>query len=152
VTEPRRVLVDWDWGASGIWRVSTREDLLAAPPAGTWTGTPPAPAARLRAWSDLLSDELLDDLQQWNDDYGRAERRAILGSDQPAALMERGRLLAIRVQSELGTEDWEVLYRSGATIYRVHPPGSWPVESWRQELLGYPPRKRPPDDLIPPAP
>jgi len=32
-----------------------------------------------------------------------------------------------------------VLYQMGSQIVRVHPPGSWPVESWEQELLGYGP-------------
>jgi hypothetical protein len=25
----------------------------------------------------------------------------------------------------------------GGRMLRVYPPGSWPVESWKQELLGY---------------
>ena len=58
----------------------------------------------------------------------------------PQALQERGRELAIRVQDELGTDDWEVLYQMGGRMSRVHPPGGWPVESWQQELLGYRPR------------
>ena len=137
--EPRRVLIDWDWGASGIWKVTTREELLAPSPPGRWTGVPqPVSADRHRAWSDVLSAELLDDLQQWNDECGRAERHGGISD----ALRERGRLLAIRTQNELGTEGWEVLYQLGAVIHRVHPPGSWPVRSWKQELLGHPPRRR----------
>ena len=53
------------------------------------------------------------------------------------ALQERGRELAIQVQDELGTDGWEVLYQMDGQMLRVHPPGSWPVESWEQELLGY---------------
>jgi hypothetical protein len=32
-----------------------------------------------------------------------------------------------------------VLYQIGSQMFRVHPPGSWPVESWEQELLDYAP-------------
>ena len=31
----------------------------------------------------------------------------------------------------------EVLYQMDGRMLRVQPPGSWPVESWKQELLGY---------------
>jgi len=57
-------------------------------------------------------------------------------------LQERGRELAIQVQDELGTDGWEVLYQMDGRMLRVHPPGSWPVESWKRELLGY--HSRPP--------
>jgi hypothetical protein len=140
VTEPRRVLIAWDYGAGGIWWVLTREEKQAPAPAGRWSGTPPRRSGeqrsgeRPRPWSDRLSAGLLDDLQRWNDDWDHA------GID-PVALQERGRDLAIRVQDELGTGDWEVLYQLGDRMLRVHPPGSWPIGSWQQELLGYaPPR------------
>jgi hypothetical protein len=64
--------------------------------------------------------------------------------EQPAqALQERGCELAIQVQDELGTDGWEVLYQLDGRMLRVHPPGSWPVESWEQELLGYNSRSSP---------
>jgi hypothetical protein len=53
------------------------------------------------------------------------------------ALQEQGRELAVRVQDELGTDGWEVLYQILGRMYRVHPPASWPIETWEQELLGY---------------
>ena len=64
-----RVLIDWDYGASGIWWCSTKEEHEApAPQGGYWTGTPqPGREERPRAWSDRLSEGLLDDLQAWND-------------------------------------------------------------------------------------
>jgi hypothetical protein len=37
---------------------------------------------------------------------------------------------------------WEVLYWLGDRLHRVHPPGSWPAETWEQDLLGYPSRER----------
>lgn len=67
----------------------------------------------------------------------------LLGSGNPSVtddtagvLQERGRELAIRVQSELGTDGWEVLYDLGGRVHRVHPAGSWPAETWMHELLG----------------
>jgi hypothetical protein len=54
-------------------------------------------------------------------------------------LQERGRELATRAQNELGTDGWEVLYNLGERVHRVHPPGSWPAETWEQDLLGYAP-------------
>jgi hypothetical protein len=56
------------------------------------------------------------------------------------ALREQGRALAIRVQDELGTDGWEVLYNLDGVVHRVHPPGSWPARTWHEELLGYAPR------------
>ena len=128
------MLIGWDYGAHGIWWVLTKEERQAPAPPGRWSGTPPPDRHdRPRPWSDQLSGELLDDLQAWNDACAAA------GANRQA-LQERGRELAIRVQDELGTDDWEVLYQMGGRMLRVHPPGGWPVESWQQELLGYRPR------------
>lgn len=134
---PRRVLIDWDYGAHGIWWVLSKEEMEAPAPPGRWSGTPPSgwdTRPGPRAWSDRLSAGLLDDLQAWNDDCEDA--------GGAGALWERGRDLAVRVQGELGTDGWEVLYRLGGRMHRVHPPGSWPIGSWEQELLGYSGRKR----------
>jgi hypothetical protein len=131
VTEPRRVLIGWDWGAHGIWWVLTKEEKETPAPAGHWSGTPPSPRHdRPRPWTDRLSGELLDALQAWNDACAAA------GADA-RALQERGRELAIQVQDELGTDGWEVLYQMDGRMLRVQPPGSWPVESWKHDLLGY---------------
>jgi hypothetical protein len=125
------VLIGWDYGAHGIWWVLAKEEKEAPAPAGHWSGTPPPGwHGRPRPWSDRLSSDLLDDLQAWNDAWPAdgAERQA---------LQKRGRELAVRVQDELGTDGWEVLYQMDRRMFRVHPPGSWPVGSWEQELLGY---------------
>jgi hypothetical protein len=128
------VLIGWDYGAHGIWWVLTREEKEAPVWPGRRTGVPSAGRHnRPRPWSDRLSAGLLGELQAWNDAWTTE------GAD-PLALQERGRDLAIRVQDELGTDGWEVLYQVGGRMFRVHPPGSWPIESWRQELLGYRPR------------
>jgi hypothetical protein len=40
----------------------------ATSPGGRWSGdAPPHKQKRIRAWSDRLTSELLDDLQEWND-------------------------------------------------------------------------------------
>ena len=136
MTEPRRVLIDWDYEACGIWLVLSAEELAAPAPPGHWSGEPPPGwRDRPRPWSNRLSSGLLDDLREWNDAC------CAEGADH-RALQERGRQLADRVQGELGADGWEVLYRMDGRMHRVHPPGSWPGESWRQELLGYAPRGR----------
>ncbi len=141
MTEPRRVLIGWDYGAHGIWWVLTKEEKEAPALPGHWSGTPPGGwDGRPRPWSDRLSGELLDELQAWNDAWTAD------GAD-PQVLQEHGRDLALRVQDELGTDGWEVLYQMGRRMFRVHPPGSWPVKSWQQELLGYRPKApEAPDD------
>jgi hypothetical protein len=142
VTQPRRVLIGWDYAARGIWRVLTRQEKEGLVPPGRWSGTPPQGShERPRPWSDRLSGGLLDDLRAWNDACAAADAgaRATAGA-APDGLQERGRDLAIRVQDELGTDGWEVLYQMGGRMFRVHPEGSWPIESWQQELLGYDPR------------
>jgi hypothetical protein len=45
----------------------------------------------------------------------------------------------IRVQDELGTDGWEVLYFQGGQAHGVHPPGSWPDDTRERDLLGYAP-------------
>jgi hypothetical protein len=129
------VLIDWDYCAHGIWWVLTKEEKQApAPRGGRRTGIrPPGRDERPRPWSDRLSSGLLDDLQAWNDAWDNENA-------DPGALPAQGRALAIRVQDELGKDGWEVLYKQEGRVVRVHPPGSWPIESWQQELLGYSPR------------
>jgi hypothetical protein len=137
------VLIDWDYGAHGIWWVLTRQEKEAPAPAGRWSGeAPAAQQQRRRPWSDRLTSELLDDLQEWNDawDSNDVDSRV---------LQQRGRELAIRVQDELGTAGWEVLYKIDSQIRRVHPPSSWPIQSWTQQLLGYAPRERSGDEVQP---
>jgi hypothetical protein len=146
VSEPHRVIIEADYCADGIWLVTTKEE-LAATTYEEWSrvttalyGQPGPPTAQ-RPWGDLLSDQLLDDLKAWNrswDGCGGLWESA----EADRAWHEQGRELAIRVQDQLGTNGWEVLYRWGERVHRVHPPGSWPADTWEQELLGYPPRGR----------
>jgi hypothetical protein len=88
-----------------------------------------------------LPRQLRDDLKAWNDSW---EERGPLSGEKVIRLQEQGRRLAIRVQAELGTDDWEVLYKLGGRVHRVHPPGSWPVRTWHEELLGYATRTQDP--------
>lgn len=140
MTEPRRVLIDWDYGASGIWWVLTRQEEEAPAPTGQWTGVPPPGLPHPgRPWSDRLTSALLNDLQAWNGEW----------SDQDpdsGARRARGRDLAVRVQAELGTDGWEVLYQMDGQMIRVHPPGTWPIDSWQHQLLGYAPSHQEPPD------
>ena len=138
------MLIGWDYAATGIWWILTKEEREAPGPregrrAG---GAPSPPDGRPRPWSDRLSEDLLDDLQAWNDscDGNSREDNKDLREVAARALQDQGRELAIRVQSELGTDGWEVLYQLGDRMFRVHPPGSWPAGTWQQELLGYAPR------------
>ena len=130
------MLIAWDWGAHGIWWVLTREEKETPAPRGRRSGTgdtsdnPPDRPDRPRPWSDRLSGELLDDLQAWND-------ACAADNTSSPVQQERGRELAIRVQDELGTGDWEVLYELGDRMFRGHPPASWRAGSWQQDLLGY---------------
>lgn len=115
MTEPRRVLIDWDYGASGIWWVLTKQEKEAPAPPGQWTGVPSSGPHSVRPWSDPLTSALLDDLQAWNGEW----------SDQDPdirALRARGRDLAVRVQIELGTDGWEVLYQATCLEAELHAP------------------------------
>jgi hypothetical protein len=139
VTQPRRVIIDWDYGASGLWWCSTKEEHEA--PAQRWghlmrVRQPDGPPIHMPE----LTRQLRDDLQAWNDSWeercpGPPSREKV------TRLQEEGRRLAIRVQAELGTAEWEVLYKLRGRVHRVQPPGSWPVRTWHQELLGYASRK-----------
>lgn len=135
MAEPQRVLIDCDYGASGIWWVSIRKEQVSpAHPGGQSRSLPADSGDRHRPWRDLLSAELIDALEEWNRSWERDET-------DTGPLQERGRELAIRVQEQLGTDGWEVLYQMGSQLHRVHPPGSWPIDSWQEQLLGYAPRR-----------
>ncbi|MGE5288819.1 MAG: hypothetical protein ACM3ML_16795 [Micromonosporaceae bacterium] len=140
MAEPYRVLFSFDYEAGGIWWVSPKEETEAAS-SEEWRRVREAlygPSGQPPFWR--LSAELLADLKAWNNAHDYAyvpDGEAVLSGE---VLEEQGRDLAIRVQNELGTEGWEVLYYLGGRMHRVHPPGSWPAESWKQDLLGYAPR------------
>jgi len=84
--------------------VLTKEEMEApASRGGYWTGAaPPARDERSRAWSDRLSEGLLDDLQAWNDSWDNNHASRANEEVTARALQQQGRELAIRVQNELG--------------------------------------------------
>jgi hypothetical protein len=121
-----RVLIDWDWGARGIWTILSDEEISAPRPAGTW-----GPAdllteeARPRPLHDKLSLDLLDALQKWNDHGGdlfgpqSAEATWCAGID---AVRSLGEELAAWTQRELGP-DYEVLSVTSTGAWQsVEPP------------------------------
>jgi hypothetical protein len=123
VVSPRRALVDWDYGAHGLWLVLSPEELRAPPPTGgTWGPYVASAESEPRPWSDELSDDLLDDLKRWNDECGEMAVRG----DETSLRDEfaRARPLAERVQQQLGSE-WEVLYTSGGAWHWVALPHGW---------------------------
>src|ERR1022692_2790227 len=100
VTEPRRVLIDWDYGAHGIWWVLTRQEKEAPAPAGRWGGEARAEQQkRMRPWSDRLTSELLDDLQEWNDAWDS-------NGAGSCVFQQLSRDPPIRVQVDFGTPGW----------------------------------------------
>lgn len=113
-TVGRQVLIDWDWGATGIWSVTPPEETFAPTPRGEWRPFV-SPRDRHRAWRGLLSDHLIDALQAWNDDGDLVMgRRAHEHTDEDRiAFWARGRELATQVQQQLGSE-YEVLCRTPA--------------------------------------
>jgi hypothetical protein len=139
VTEPRRVLIAFDYRADGIWWVATKEEIEAPYEEHRRLNREHHRLTGHRPWGDLLSDQLLDDLKVWNDSWDFTIVRENEEEVPEEVLEERGRALAIRVQDELETDGWEVLYFQGGQAHRVHPPGSWPDDTWQGDLLGYAP-------------
>jgi hypothetical protein len=132
--ERRQVLIDWDWGATGIWSISTPEE-LAARPAGDWRSYVP-PLDRHTAWRGRLSDHLIDALQAWNDDgdlfMGAALDQFVAAGHGDA--MERhaewsaalgGPLPAVGVGAEAVIDELERIVIPNGT--RLSEPGFW---SW----------------------
>jgi hypothetical protein len=119
--------------------VSTKEEHEAPEHQWSWLAQaqrPGRPHTHHR-FSERLTRKLRDDLQAWNDSWDIEHPPPEDEEATARALQEQGRDLALRVQDELGTDGWEVLYQILGRMYRVHPRGSWPIETWEQELLGY---------------
>jgi hypothetical protein len=108
----RQVLIDWDWGASGIWTVRDPNERFTPATGGQWAPHQP-PRDRHRPWRGRLSDDLIDRLQTWNDDgdvfMGRHAHQHT-DADR-TAFWRRGQELAEQVQAQLGHE-YEVLCRT----------------------------------------
>jgi hypothetical protein len=137
VTEPRRVIIEADYHAGGIWWANTKEEHEARHPRGSYltrTQQPGQPPIRMPPLSQGLRGDLKAWNQSWDDNDGFWDDAQVR-----QAWEQQGRELANRVQDQLGTDNWEVLYRMNGWVHRVHPPGSWPAETWMQDLLGYGP-------------
>jgi hypothetical protein len=126
------MMINWEYLCHGIEWVSTKEEQEAPYPFELEKvqrpGKPPIP----RPWPERLSEQLISDLKAWNDSWGpySYEDREVVRE-----LQGRGRELAIRVQDELGTDEWEVLYKLDGRVDRVHPPGSWPPKHGNKSFL-----------------
>ena len=124
VTARRRVLIDWDYAASGIWTILSPEELHAPARPGRWeAGRPSTPRPR----ADRLPETLLDALEAWNRDGESLGRAAPATDAQWTAFWERAADLAEQVQDQLGP-DYEVLHQrvDGAWQW-VHPPWERPA-------------------------
>jgi len=116
-------LIDWDFGATGIWGIRTAEEEIAHVPGGEWRPFV-GPHDRNRGWQGLLSDQLLGALQAWNDDGDLVMgRRAHEHTDEDrVAFWALGRELAEEVQRQLGA-DYEVLVVTDSGAWQwVDPP------------------------------
>ena len=140
VDRPQRVLIDWDYAAHGIWTIQAAEARSApAAPGGSWGPRKDGATDRPRPWSDLLSSDLLDALQDWNDTgetlLGPRGKPSGVGPelDKFWALAAE---LAHRTQQELGP-GYEVLYQSAQGAWRwVLPPAAHAPGGYRAEQGG----------------
>jgi len=106
VTWVAKVVIDWDWGAPGIWKVLSPEELNAPAPSGTWTGWS-GELLDLRSRWTALSPELWAELVSWNESGDRFAPGDPDEDGESAEFWSHARPLAERVQDELG-QNWEV--------------------------------------------
>jgi len=111
-------VIDWDWGASGIWLTSDRDQSFTLSPAGEWGAYDPA-RDRGGGWRGLLSDDLIERLKAWNDEGDAYMGRGAHEHDdeQRTAYWARGIELAEDVQRQLG-DAYEVHCRAPAAFRR----------------------------------
>jgi hypothetical protein len=126
---PQRVLIDWDWGASGIWKILSEQERTAPAPPGEWSSYDASASERPRPWGDVLSSDLLDALKEWNDWGGRLFREAQPEIDHADGggrfndFYARAAELAALTQDQLG-RSYEVLFIVPHGAWRwVSPPG-----------------------------
>ena len=93
MTEPRRVLIAFDYRADGIWWIATRAEIEA--PYEEWSrlNREQHRLTSQRPWGDLLSDQLLDDLKAWNDSWDFTIVQEDEDDVPDEVLEERGRAL-----------------------------------------------------------
>lgn len=115
---PKRIIIDWDWGATGIWTGTDPSEAWTPPPGGEWRARLATSVQdRHRAWRGLLTDELIDALQTWNDhgDEFMGRRAHLHSDDERAGYWADGQQLAQQVQEQLGPT-YEVSCRMPTTF------------------------------------
>ena len=123
----QRALVDYDFGASGIWIITSHEDTIKVPdrPDGSgWQGVRVSGPERARPWSNLLTDSLLDELQRWNDWGCRLARSSSDGRNAATgwvSFYQSARVLAERTQLEL-EDQWQVLWMENGAWNFIRSP------------------------------
>lgn len=102
-----RALIDWDYGAGGIWNIPL--------PGGVRSGNP----------SKLLSEGLRGILHAWNICGEVLDRGKVVEDPLPAFFYTSARWLAERAQEELGSS-WDVLWVGQDLAWHwVMPPVAW---------------------------
>ena len=132
MSEPPRVLIDFDYGLDGIMKVLSHAEMNApAPTSGGWTGyVPLRPKPPPQRWN-RISEPLLDTLAEWNDEGVRLVSLGEGDVTEVEAIWARGAELAKKVQDELGSE-YEVLYAVPEDAWTwVRPPWSGDEERRR---------------------
>jgi hypothetical protein len=128
----QRALVDYDFGASGIWMISSRDDTFKnqnKPNDGEWSGARLTGAERVRPWSNVLTESLLDELQRWNDWGCRMARSSSDGRSASTvwiSFYQSARVLAEKTQLELG-DGWQVLWMENGAWNFVRSPWTYEV-------------------------
>ena len=106
--------MDWDYAASGLWRVLTADEREGRAPIEPW-----------RPWSEMLTPALLDELRRWIVRGEGRDRRSPDVSDRDERFWTDALAVAERVQEELG-EEHEVLCATGSGAWRwVRRPVRW---------------------------
>jgi hypothetical protein len=134
VTEPRRVLIDWEYLCDSIYWVPDKVEWEATDVERRQLekvqrqGGPPV----IREWRERLSEQVLRELKAWNDSW---DPHGPPDLETAQLLRERGRELAVRVQDELG-DRW---LRSALQAGRVGAPGTSAGQLARRHLGAGPP-------------
>ena len=119
-----RALIDWDYGASGISFIRSASDDVDSNGASFVSRKNTSHAG---PWSQLLSQALVRDLQEWNDhgdNLDRSPAHADSVNAERLRFYESARRLAVRTQSELGAS-WQVLWVQDGAWHFVLPPGQF---------------------------
>jgi hypothetical protein len=123
----QRALIDYDFAAHGIWLITSssfRSDSVGRSDSHTQRAVSREGGKTAQSWSQLLSGELLSDLQSWNDWGCQLNRSSSIdGATEPiwSTFYRNARDLAARTQMELGAS-WQVLWMEGGAWHFVRPP------------------------------